>query len=98
VRDFTVSASCCHRSRNGHDSGPLRTAALVALGHYEWFNGSGYPTGLSGDHIPLAARIAAVADRLDMLRVEAPAVSWDQTWATLAEENPRASIPSSSTR
>jgi two-component system response regulator RpfG len=69
-----------------HDSGPLRTAALVALGHHEWFNGTGYPTGLSGDHIPLAARIAAVADRLDMLRVESPAGSWEQTWATLAED------------
>ena len=70
----------------GHDSGPLRTAALVALGHHEWFNGTGYPTGLSGDHIPLAARITAAADRLDTLRVETPAASWDQTWATLAEE------------
>jgi two-component system, response regulator RpfG len=69
-----------------HDSGPLRTAALVALGHHEWFNGTGYPTGLSGDHIPLAARIAAVADRLDMLRVGSPTASWEQTWATLAEE------------
>jgi two-component system response regulator RpfG len=70
----------------GYDSGPLRTAALVALGHHEWFNGTGYPMGLSGDHISLAARIAAVADRLDTLRVDVPAAPWEQTWATLAEE------------
>lgn len=35
--------------------------------HHEKFDGSGYPTGLSGDNIPLEARIVAVADVYDAL-------------------------------
>ena len=46
---------------------PLKTAAIIALGHHERFDGRGYPMGLSGDHIPLVARIVAAADRLDRL-------------------------------
>ncbi len=82
---FEAHTTLGYQLLKGHDSAPLRTAALVALGHHEWFNGMGYPTGLSGDHIPLAARIAAVADRLDSLRVEAPGSSWEPTFAALVE-------------
>ena len=45
----------------------LRMGALIALGHHEKFDGSGYPYGLVGDHIPLPARIVAVADVYDAL-------------------------------
>ncbi len=45
----------------------LRLGALIALGHHEKFDGSGYPHGLHGDHIPLPARIVAVADVYDAL-------------------------------
>ena len=45
----------------------LRMGALIALGHHEKFDGSGYPLGLVGDHIPLPARIVAVADVFDAL-------------------------------
>ncbi len=45
----------------------LRMGALIALGHHEKFDGSGYPHGLVGDHIPLSARIVAVADVFDAL-------------------------------
>ena len=45
----------------------LRMGALIALGHHEKFDGSGYPHGLVGDHIPLPARIVAVADVFDAL-------------------------------
>jgi two-component system response regulator RpfG len=83
---FEAHTTLGYQLLKGHDSAPLRTAALVALGHHEWFNGAGYPTGLSGDHIPLAARIGAVADRLDALRTEEPAASWDQMWASLTKE------------
>lgn len=48
------------------------TAALVALCHHENFNGSGYPRGLSGSEIPLAAHIVAVADVYDALRSDRP--------------------------
>ncbi len=36
-------------------------------GHHERWDGSGYPRGLSGDDIPLSARIMAVADVYDAL-------------------------------
>jgi len=39
----------------------------IALYHHEAMNGSGYPAGLSGDDIPVEARIAAVADIFDAL-------------------------------
>jgi HD-GYP domain-containing protein (c-di-GMP phosphodiesterase class II) len=39
----------------------------VALGHHERYNGSGYPQGLSGENIPLSARIVIIADVLDAL-------------------------------
>ena len=40
----------------------LRDAIPVVLHHHERFNGTGYPHGLSGQEIPLGARIVAVAD------------------------------------
>ena len=50
------------------DSGETTTTALaVALSHHEWWNGQGYPFGLSGHAIPRCARIVAVADVFDAL-------------------------------
>lgn len=40
---------------------------LAALYHHEREDGSGYPTGLTGDRIPLAAKITAIADVFDTL-------------------------------
>ena len=40
----------------------LSDAAQVVRSHHERFDGSGYPDGLAGDEIPLAARIVAAAD------------------------------------
>jgi putative two-component system response regulator len=40
----------------------LRLASTIALTHHERYDGSGYPRGLIRDEIPLAGRIAAVAD------------------------------------
>jgi hypothetical protein len=45
----------------------LQMAADIARHHHERFNGSGYPDGLSGTAIPLAARILSVADVFDAL-------------------------------
>lgn len=39
----------------------------VALSHHEWWNGCGYPYGLSDTDIPLSARIVAVADVFEAL-------------------------------
>ncbi len=62
----------------GHDilagagSEILHLAAEIALTHHEWFNGTGYPHGLSRDEIPLTGRIAAIADVFDALTSERP--------------------------
>ncbi len=45
----------------------LTTAKEIAYGHQEKWDGSGYPQGLSGDAIPLSARLMAVADVYDAL-------------------------------
>lgn len=42
-------------------------AARIAEGHHEKWDGSGYPKGLSGNSIPMCARIMAVADVFDAL-------------------------------
>jgi putative two-component system response regulator len=42
-------------------------AKAIALSHQEKWNGSGYPEGLAGDDIPIAARLMAVADVYDAL-------------------------------
>ncbi len=51
----------------GSDSGYLQEARTMALYHHEKWNGKGYPTGISGNDIPLSARIMAVADVFDAL-------------------------------
>ncbi len=43
-------------------------ARVIARSHHENFDGSGYPDGLSGDGIPLPARIVHVVDVFDALR------------------------------
>ncbi|MBU4226707.1 HD domain-containing protein [bacterium] len=40
--------------------------------HHEWHNGKGYPDGLSGENIPLGARILAVADAYDAMKSDRP--------------------------
>ena len=45
----------------------LRLAEEITIYHHEWWNGTGYPEGLSGNNIPLSARIMAVADVYDAL-------------------------------
>ncbi|HEX8228537.1 MAG TPA: HD domain-containing phosphohydrolase [Chloroflexia bacterium] len=52
--------------RVGHDLlskvPALSRVADVVLHHHEWYDGSGYPDGLKGDEIPIAARIVCCVD------------------------------------
>jgi putative nucleotidyltransferase with HDIG domain len=50
----------------------LSEAATVVRSHHEHWDGSGYPDGLAGEEIPLAARVFAVADVLDALITDRP--------------------------
>ncbi len=45
----------------------MRLAFEIAMYHHERWDGNGYPAGLSGDGIPIAARIMALADVYDAL-------------------------------
>jgi hypothetical protein len=49
----------------GSPSKYLGMGAIIALGHHEKFDGTGYPNGLHGEDIPIAARVVAVADVFD---------------------------------
>jgi len=57
---------------SGSNSAVLRLAQEIALTHHEWWDGTGYPSGLSGTDIPLSGRIVALADVLDALLHERP--------------------------
>jgi putative two-component system response regulator len=48
---------------------PNPMAKEIALSHHEKWNGTGYPFQLEGDMIPLSARIVAIADVYDALRM-----------------------------
>ena len=48
--------------------GFLAEEARIVRHHHERLDGAGYPDGLSGDAIPLAARVIAVADAFDAMR------------------------------
>jgi response regulator RpfG family c-di-GMP phosphodiesterase len=50
----------------------LRPAMDIPYGHHERWDGTGYPRGLRGDEIPLAARVFAVVDVWDALHSERP--------------------------
>jgi HD-GYP domain-containing protein (c-di-GMP phosphodiesterase class II) len=50
----------------------LENAVEIPYSHHERWDGSGYPQGLEGEQIPLAARIFAVVDVWDALKSERP--------------------------
>lgn len=67
----------------------LQNAMKIPHAHHERWDGSGYPYGLKGEDIPLAARIFSVVDVWDALRSERPyKKDWSaQSTITYLEEN-----------
>jgi len=81
-----------HEILKGSASKYVRMGALIALGHHERYDGTGYPNGLEGDHIPLCARIVAVADVYDALTSVRPyKTAWpsEQAFEHLAAQRGR---------
>ena len=72
----------------GVDDTFLRLAREIAYSHQEKWDGSGYPQGLSGEAIPVSARLMAIADVYDALisrRVYKPAFPHDQAVEMIKE-------------
>jgi response regulator RpfG family c-di-GMP phosphodiesterase len=85
-----IGAKCLSEiERRLGNSNFLQMARAIILSHHERWDGSGYPVGLSGEAIPLAARIAAVADVYDALssdRVYRAALPHDKCVAIIRSE------------
>lgn len=69
---------------SGHPSELMQMAREIALTHHEKWDGSGYPAGLSGEAIPLAGRIVALADVFDALTSTRP---YKKAWSVEAAVN-----------
>lgn len=66
----------------------LAIARDIARWHHERWDGTGYPDGLAGDAIPVAARLMAVADVFDALvspRVYKPRMSYEAAREVMAD-------------
>lgn len=83
-RDAILAAE----SRLGIADSFLHLAKEIAYSHQEKWDGSGYPQGLSGDDIPISARLMAVADVFDALisrRVYKPPFSMEKSLSIIKE-------------
>lgn len=81
----TLRAIARHDSANPF----VEMAYELAMYHHEWWDGTGYPFGLAGTHIPLPARIVALADVYDALtskRCYKPAYSHTDARANILSE------------
>jgi putative two-component system response regulator len=60
----------------------LKESLDIPLHHHEKYNGTGYPDGLSGENIPLSARLFAIVDVFDALTSNMPyREAWSKTKA-----------------
>ncbi len=74
----------------------MKVASDIALYHHEKWNGKGYPEGLSGEDIPIAARLVAIADVYDALRsvrVYKEAFTHEESTRQIVEESGKSFDP-----
>ncbi|APT35146.1 cyclic di-GMP phosphodiesterase response regulator RpfG (plasmid) [Methylobacterium phyllosphaerae] len=77
------------RILGGSSSDLIKLASEIAGSHHERWDGKGYPAGLAGRLIPLAARIVAIADVFDALTTARPyktAMTHEEAFAYLQKE------------
>jgi response regulator RpfG family c-di-GMP phosphodiesterase len=66
----------------------LEAACQIAMSHHEKWDGSGYPSGLKGDDIPIPARLMALADVYDAMsckRVYKSAIAHEEVISVIIE-------------
>ena len=76
----------------GSPSPLLQMAEVIARTHHERWDGTGYPTGLAGEEIPLVGRIASICDVFDALMSPRPykkAWTIDEAMAEITEQRGR---------
>jgi len=61
-----------HRILSGNSAPMFQMAAEIAQSHHEWWDGSGYPLGITQQSIALSGRIVAIADVFDALCSKRP--------------------------
>jgi HD-GYP domain-containing protein (c-di-GMP phosphodiesterase class II) len=69
----------------------LGLACEIVRSHHERWDGSGYPDGLTGDQIPLAARVVALTSVYEMMRTKRPhrpALTHTQVLRFLTNDSP----------
>lgn len=62
-----IGAEMLGKMKDYQDSPLVLTAAQICRWHHERWDGSGYPDGLRGDDIPIAAQVVSLADAYDAL-------------------------------
>ncbi len=71
-------------------AGALRDAAAIVLHHHEWYDGRGYPHGLTGSEIPVGARIVSIVDAYEAMVAGRPyreAISHEAALAELRRQS-----------
>lgn len=71
-------------------AGAMRDAATIVLHHHEWYDGRGYPHGLSGSEIPIGARIVSIVDAYEAMVAGRPyreAISHEAALAELRRQS-----------
>jgi response regulator RpfG family c-di-GMP phosphodiesterase len=88
----TIGAQILRNVAMLHGSG-----LAVVRSHHERWDGAGYPDGLAGEQIPLAARVFAVVDTLDAMTSDRPyreALDWDDAVDEILAQSGRQFDPS----